>query len=107
MSGEIKHVQLGKLEDLVKMMATSISPPPLHHVKAGDKHIYFIPASLGMGKAVIYFVKSEEAIEKKYVAYDTIHDKIAFSDEVSTKPSLKQFLIIWVEAQNILPKEVL
>jgi len=102
-----RYVQLEKLDDLVKMIAASMSPPPLHHVKAGKKHIYLLPASMGLGKAVIYFVEVKEAVEKKYVVYDTIYDKISFSDEISTKPSLKHFSVVEVKAQNILPKRVL
>ena len=107
MSREIRYVELGKLEDIVKMIATSMSPPPLHHIKAEDRHVYFIPASLGFGRAVIYFVKRKEEVQEKYVVYDTIHDQISFSDEVSTKPSLKHFFIVEVKAQDILPKDVL
>lgn len=107
MSEEIKYVQLRKFEDIVKMLATSMRPPPLHHTKAGEKHVYFIPASLGLGKSVIYFVEMEKEVEKKYVVYDTIQDKFSFSDEISTKPSLKHFVIVEVKAQNILPKEML
>ena len=107
MSEEIKYVQLGDFEDMVKMIVTSMRPPPLHHVKVGEKHVYFIPASLGLGKSVIYFVEMKEGIEKKYVVYDTMQDKFSFSDEISTKPSLKHFVIVEVKAQNILPKEML
>ena len=102
MSRDIRSIELGKLEDIIKMMAASMSPPPLHHMKAEDTHIYFIPASLGFGRAVIYFVKREEEVREKYVVYDTIHDKVSFSDEISTKPSSKHFFIVEVKAQNIL-----
>lgn len=102
-----RYVQLEKMDDLVRMMATSMSPPPLHHVKMGKKHVYLLPASMGLGRAVIYFVEAKEAVEKKYVVYDTIHDKVSFSDEISTKPSLKHFSVVEIKAQNILPKRAL
>lgn len=107
MNSEIKYVQLEKLDDIIKMMSASMRSPPLHHKKVKDGHIYFLPASLALGKAVIYFVKVKEKVEKKYIVLDTIHDKISFSDELSTKPSLKHFSIVEVKAQNILPTDIL
>lgn len=107
MSEEIKYIKLGNFEHMVKMLVTSMRPPPLHHVKVGDKHLYFIPASLGLGKAVLYYVEMKKGVEKKYVVYDTMQDNFSFSNEISTKPSLKHFVIIEVEAQNILPKDML
>jgi len=107
LNSEIKYVQLEKLDDIIKMMSASMRSPPLHHKKVKDGHIYFLPASLALGKAVIYFVKVKEKVEKKYIVLDTIHDKISFSDELSTKPSLKHFSIVEVKAQNILPTDIL
>ena len=107
MDEEIKYVQLDKLEDIVKMLVTSMRPPPLHYTKIGKKHIYFIPASLGLGKSVIYFIELEEGIKKRYVVYDTMQDKFSLSDEISTKPSLKHFVIVDVKSQNILPNDIL
>lgn len=107
MSEEIKYVKLESFDDLVKMMISSMRPPPLHHVEVKDKHVYFLPASLGFGKSVIYLVGMVEKVEKKYVVYDTIQDKFSFSDEIGTKPSLKHFVIVEVKDQNILPEGVL
>ncbi|MFX0198747.1 MAG: hypothetical protein ACFFCW_21705 [Candidatus Hodarchaeota archaeon] len=106
MDEEIKYIRLGNFEDMVKILVTSMRPPPLHHLKTMEKHVYFIPASLGVGKAVIYFVEMKEGVEKKYVVYDMMQDKFTFSDEISTKPSLKHFVIVEVKAQNILPNNV-
>jgi hypothetical protein len=103
MSEEIKYIKLGKFEDVIKMLVTSMRPPPLHHFNTGKKHVYFIPASIGLGKSVIYFVEREEAIVEKYVVYDTMQDKFSFSDKIMTKPSLKYFVIVEVEEQNVLP----
>ena len=103
MNGETKYVQLEKSEDIIKMMSTSMRSPPLHHKEAKDGHAYFIPASLALGKEVTYFVKMKEKVEEKYIVLDMVHDKISFSDELSTKPSLKHFQIVEVKAQNILP----
>jgi len=107
LSGEVKYVQLEKLEDIIKMMSASMMPPPLHHKEVKDGHVYFIPASLALGRAVIYLVKIRDKVEKKYIVLDMVHDKISFSDELSTKPSLKHFQIVEVKAQNILPTEAL
>jgi hypothetical protein len=107
LNDETKYVQLEKLEDMIKMMSASMRPPPLHHKEVNDEHVYFIPASLALGKEVIYFVKIEEKVEKKYIVLDMVHNKISFSDELSTKPSLKHFQIVEVKAQNILPADVL
>jgi len=107
LDGEINYVQLEKLEDIIRMMSASMRSPPLHHKEVKDGHIYFLPASLALGKAVIYFVKVKEKVEKKYIVLDTVHDKISFSDELSTKPSLKHFSIVDVKAQNILPRDIL
>lgn len=107
MNNEIKYLQLEKMEDIIRMMSASMRSPPLHHKKVKDGHIYFLPASLALGKAVIYFVKVKEKVEKKYIVLDTIHDKISFSDELSTKPSLRHFSIVEVKAQNILPTDIL
>jgi len=49
----------------------------------------------------------KEKVEKKYIVLDTVHDKISFSDELSTKPSLQHFSIVEVQAQNILPTDIL
>ena len=107
MNNKIKYVQLEKLEDIIKMMSASMRSPPLHHKKVKDGHIYFLPASLALGKAVMYFVKVKEKVEKKYIVLGTIHDKISFSDELSTKPSLKHFSVVEVKAQNILSTGIL
>jgi len=107
LNNEIKYVQLEKLDDIIKMMSASMRSPPLHHKKVKDGHLYFLPASLALGKAVIYFVKVKEKVEKKYIVLDTLHDKISFSDELSTKPILKHFSIVEVKAQNILPTDIL
>jgi len=106
LNDEIKYVQLEKLEDIIKMMSASMRSPPLHHKKVKDGHIYFLPASLALGKAVIYFVKVKEKVEKKYIVLDRIHDKVSFSDELSTKPSLSHFLIVEVTSENILPRDI-
>jgi hypothetical protein len=60
LNNKIKYVQLEKLEDIIKMMSASMRSPPLHHKKVKDGHIYFLPASLALGKAVMYFVKVKE-----------------------------------------------
>jgi len=103
MSEDMKYIKLGKFEDVVKMLVTSMRPPPLHHINTGKKHVYFIPASIGLGKSVIYFVETEESIDEKYIIYDTMQDKFSFSDKISTKPSLKYFVIVEVKEQNVLP----
>jgi len=105
LSDEVKYVQLEKLEDIVRMMSASVRAPPLHHKEVKNGHIYFLLASLALGKSVIYFVKVKEEVEKKYIVLDTVHDKISFSDELSTKPSLQHFSIVEVTSENILPME--
>lgn len=107
MNNDTKYVQFEKMEDIIRMMSASMRSPPLHHKEAKDGHVYFLPASLALGKAVIYFVKVKEKIEKKYIVLDAVHDKISFSDELSTKPSLRHFSIVEVKAQNILPTDIL
>jgi hypothetical protein len=103
---EIKYIQLEKLEDIIKMISASMRSPPLHHKETRDGHVYFLPASLALGKAVIYFVKVNKKVEKKYIVLDTIHDTISFSDELSTRPSLKHFSVVEVTSQNILPQDL-
>jgi len=107
LSNEIKYIQLEKLEDIIKMMSASMRSPPLHHKEARDGHVYFLPASLALGKAVIYFVKVKEKVEKKYIVLDMVHDTISFTDELSTKPSLKHFSVVEVTSENILPSDVM
>lgn len=107
MNSETKYVQLEKLEDIIKMMSASMRAPPLHHREVKDGHLYFIPASLAIGKEVIYFVNIKDKVEKKYIVLDMVHNQISFSDELSTKPSLKHFQIVEVKAQNILPTGLL
>jgi len=107
LNGEVSHIQLEKLEDIIRMMSASMRAPPLHHKKVKDGHIYFLPASLALGKSIIYFVKVKEEVEKKYIVLDTVHDKVLFSDELSTKPSLRHFSIVEVTSENILPKDAL
>lgn len=60
-----------------------------------------------MGKAVIYFVKIKDKVEKKYAVLDTVHDTISFTNELNTKPTSKYFSIVEVKAQNILTKDIL
>lgn len=107
MDEELKYVELEKLEDIIRMTSASERSPPLHHKEVEDGHVYFLPASLALGKAVIYFVKTEEKVGKRYIVHDMVQDQISFSDELSTKPSLKHFQIVEVKEQNILPKQVL
>ena len=104
---EINYIQLEKMDDLVKMIVTSMRPPPLHHVTIGKKNFYFIPTSMGIGRTVIYIVEQDEKIEKRYVVYDTMQDTFSYSDEISTKPSLKHFVIVEVKTENLLPKNLL
>jgi len=107
MSNDVSYVQLEKMGDIIKMMGASMRCPPLHYVEVKGEHVYFLLASLSLGKPMIYFVKVKEKVETKYIILDMIHDKISFSDELSTKPSLKHFSIVEVKAQNILPTGVL
>jgi len=104
LNNEVNYIQLEKLEDIIRVISASIRAPPLHHKKVKDGNIYFLPASLALGKSVIYFVKVKEEVEKKYIVLDTVHDKISFSDELSTKPSLQHFSIVEVTSENILPR---
>ena len=60
---------------------------------------------MALGKEIIYSVKVKEKMEKKYIGLDTIHDKISFSNELSTTPSLQHFSIVEVTSENILPKD--
>lgn len=78
------------------------TPPPQG---SQNGHVYFLPASLALGKEIIYFVKVKEKVEKKYIVLDMVHDKISFSDELSTTPSLQHFSIVEVTSENILPKD--
>ena len=105
MNDEVRYVQFERLEDIIKMMSASMRAPPLHHKEAKDGHICFLPASLALGKEIIYFVKLKEKMERKYIVLDTVHDKISFSDELSTTPSLQHFSIVEVTSENILPKD--
>lgn len=107
LSDEVKYLQLQKLQDLIRVTSASRGSPPLHNKEAKDGHIYLLPASLALGTAVIYFVKTKEKVEKKYIVLDVVHDKMSFSDELSTKPSLKHFQIVEVKAQNILPRNLI
>jgi|GEM_PF-1626705 len=107
MSINVSYVQLEKIGDIIKMMGASMRSPPLHYTEVKGEHVYFLLASLSLGKPMIYFVKVKEKVETKYIIWDMIHDKISFSDELSTKPSLKHFQIVEVKAQNILPTDIL
>jgi hypothetical protein len=106
LNNEIKYVQLEKLDDIIKMMSASMRFPPLHHKEVKDGHVYFLPGSLALGKAVIYLVKVKEKVENKYIVLDTLHDKISFSDELSTKPSIIYFTIVEVTSENIMPTDI-
>lgn len=106
MDDELKYVELEKLEDIIRMTSTSEHSPPIHHKEAEDGHIYFLPASLAFGRAVIYFVKIKEKVKTRYILHDMVNDKISFTDEMNTKPTMKQFQIVEVKAQNLLPKQI-
>ena len=101
LNNEIKYVQLEKLDDIIKMMSASMRSPPLHHKEVKDGHVYFLPGSMA-----IYLVKVKEKVENKYIIVDTLKDKISFSDEHSTKPSLIYFTIVDVTSENILPTDI-
>lgn len=98
----IKYVQLVNTDDLLTLMINSMRPPPLHHVAIKKKHVYFLPASMGLGQSVVYFAISDQKIEKRYIIYDTINDRIEYSDKISNKPTSKSFPVIEVKDQNIL-----
>lgn len=107
MNDELKYVELEKIEDIIRMTSTSEQSPPLHHKEVEEGHVYFLPASLALGRAVIYFVKIKEKVDKKYILHDMMEDQVSFSDELSTKPTMKNFQVVEVKEQNLLPKEVL
>jgi hypothetical protein len=106
MKNDVYFLQLDKLDDLVRMMASSMRAPPIHHTKVKGEHVYFIPASMGLGKSIVYFFKSNEEIKERYVVLDAVNDKISFSDELSTKPTLQHFPVISVKTQNLLPQDL-
>jgi len=64
LNDKVKCVQFEELEDIIKMMSASMRAPPLHHKEVKDGHIYFLPASLALGKEIIYFVKVKEKVER-------------------------------------------
>ncbi len=99
---EIKYIQLIDVDNLLTLMINSMRAPPLHHMSIKKKHVYFLPASIGLGESVVYFAVSDQKIDKKYVIYDTINDRIEYSDKISSKPTSKSFPVIEVEDQNIL-----
>jgi len=101
LNNEIKYVQLEKLDDIIKMMSTSMRSPPLYHKEVKGGHVYFLPGSMA-----IYLVKVQEKVENKYIIVDTLKDKISFSDELSTKPSLIYFTIVEVTSENIIPTDI-
>jgi len=98
------YIELEKLEDLVKIIAVAQRSSPIYYVKLGNTHVYFLPATLGFRGFLIYFIKTETEVKEKYIIYDAINDKISFSNETPTKPSLSYFIIVKVKAQNVLPK---
>jgi len=104
LNDEVNYIQLERLEDIIRIMSTSTRPPPIHRKKVEDGHVYFLPASIAVGKSIIYFVKVKEKVEIKYIVFDRIQDEISFSNELSTKPSLSHFSIVEVTSENMLPR---
>ena len=101
-AAEIKYIQLANMDNLLTLIINSMRPPPLHYMAIKKKHIYFIPASIGLGQSVVYFAISDQKMDKKYIIYDTINDRIEYSDKISNKPTARSFPIIEIKDQNIL-----
>lgn len=99
---EIKYIQLANMDNLLTLLINSMRPPPLHHIAVKKKHVYFIPASIGLGQSVVYFAISDQKMDKKYIIYDTINDRIEYSDKISNKPTSRSFPIIEIKGGFIV-----
>ena len=103
MASGVKYIQLRSLEDLVKIVVAS-PMSFIQHYFDGRYHFYFLNVLFAGGGALIYFVKSEEGIDKKYIIFDSIRGRILFSDSISTDANARTIPLIEVERQNVLPE---
>ncbi|MCX8175785.1 MAG: hypothetical protein N3E48_00955 [Candidatus Bathyarchaeota archaeon] len=102
LSQELSYIQLKKFDDLVRLVSLSLTPV-LQHVKLNDgRHVYFIQASLMVGKPLIYFYEGNEEFKGKYVIYNRFKDEITFSEKPSSDAQSLPILILEVEKTNIL-----
>jgi len=101
---KLVYIKFRRLEDLVKLVALSLTPI-IQHVAINNKHVYFVQSVSLLGRPLIYFFDSDEEIGKKYIIYNKFKDEISFSDKLSTDGQSVSIPVLEVEKTNLL-KEI-
>jgi len=99
----LAYVKFKRLEDLVRLVALSLTPI-IQHTTIKNKHVYFIQSVPLLGRPLIYFFESDDEIEKRYIIYNKFKDEISFSDKLSTDGQSVSIPILEVEKTNLLKK---
>lgn len=102
----MKYVQLKELRDLVLLVSSAGSMGIVQHFAVKTGHLYFVVGGT-LNEAFLYFVKLPQAIEGRYIVYNTISGDIRFSQNVRTDPGTSSLPIVDIVNQNLLPQEIL
>ena len=105
-SGEIYYIELGELDDLIRLV--TFSPTPiLHHLKLSKGQMYFTRVTFRGESLLVYYVVTDRVVSGKYVVYNFLKGSIEFSNTVSTDTGLRHVSVLEVSSQNLFSEEML
>ncbi|MBQ03307.1 hypothetical protein CL673_01135 [Candidatus Bathyarchaeota archaeon] len=102
----MKFVHLKTLRDLIMLVASSPSMNVIQHLQNGEFHLYFIIGGT-LNEIFLYFVREAEAIEGKFVTYNSYTGEIGSSEKVAKEPNQNSFPLVEIENQDLLPDDLL
>jgi hypothetical protein len=102
----MKYVQLQSLRDLVMFVASSSTMNVIQHLPSDGTHLYFIIGGT-LREIFLYFIKTEEALDGRFVVYNTYTGEIEFTERLRTDPNLTSIPIVEIKNQDLLPAELL
>ena len=102
----MKYVQLQSLRDLVMFVASSSRMNVIQHLPSNGMHLYFIIGGT-LREIFLYFIKTEKAVDGRFVVYNTYTAEIDFSERIRTDPNLTCIPVVEIKNQDLLPEELL
>ncbi len=102
----MKFVQLKTIRDLVMLVASSPATNVIQHLENDGKHIYFVIGGT-LSEVFTYLVNLEEAIEGKFITYNSYKGEVGYSEKIASEPNMNSFPLIEIENQNLVPKDML
>lgn len=102
----MRFVQLESLRDLVMLVASSPTMNVIQHLRTGGGHLYFIIGGT-LREIFLYFVKEDEAIDGRFVVYNTYSGEMSFSEKLRTDPNLTSIPVVEIRNQDLLPEDLL